>query len=177
MACSPISLVGVGLDCGSVGGLSTVYIIDVQNVKSIDIVGGEVTGMTLTGATFKTYNFRKGNANFTSTGTRSDPNGTLFYSTVLEAKFNKMETSKRTDMAAISAGNTFVVAKDNNGLYWLIGWSSPYLDTYVYGTTVGNTGAAMADANQYTLTLTSETPDLPYQLKSTFVSTFLGLVS
>ena len=175
MACTPISLVGVGLDCGSVGGLSVIYIIDKANVSTVTLnASNEVSGITLvSGTTFKTFNFRKNNANFASTGNRSDENGTLFYTTVLEAKFNKMETAKRTDMAAISAGNTYVIAKDNNGLYWLIGYST--LNTYVFGNTVGNTGAAMADANQYILTLTSDTPELPFQFVSGF--NFTSLVS
>lgn len=167
MSCTPISLVGVGLDCGSVGGLSVVYIADTTDVSTVTIVNGEVSGITMaSGKTFKTFNFRKNNANFTSTGNRSDENGTLFYNTVLEAKFNKMETAKRADMAAITAGNTYVIAKDNNNLYWLIGYST--LNTYVYGNTTANTGAAMADANQYVLTLTTDTPDLPYQLATGF---------
>jgi hypothetical protein len=168
MSCTPITLVGIGLDCGSnVGGLSALYIVDIQDVASVGIAGSEVTGITMaSGKTFKSFKFRKGNASLTSAGTRSDENGTLFYTTTIEAKFNKMETAKRTDLAAIAAGNTLVIAKDQNGLYWLVGYSA--LDTYVFGSASAASGAAMADANQYTLTLTSDTPELPMQVAVAF---------
>lgn len=168
MACTAMTLTGIGLDCGNKGGLAAIYITDTQNVSVVDVSGGEVTGITMasTAVTFKTFSFRKGNANFVSTGNRSDENGTLYYETVLEAKFNKMETAKRTDMQTLSEGNSYVIAKDHNGLYWLIGYST--LSTYVYATSTANTGAGMADPNQFTLTLTSMTPELPYQIASSF---------
>lgn len=175
--CAPITLTGFGLDCGSIGGLSTIYITDRQNVSSVLITGGEVSGITMASSavTFTEFNFKKNNANFVSTGNRSDENGTLYYETVLEAKFNHMETAKRTDMTEIAKGNTLVIAKDQNGLYWFIGWSQPDVNTYVYGNATANTGAAMGDANQYILTLTAMTPELPYQLTTNF--NFTGIVS
>lgn len=180
MTCNPITLVGISLDCGSVGGLSSIYVTDVQNVSSVTIVDGEVTAIAMEDATkFSTFNFRKGNASFSATGNRNDENGTLFYNTVLEAKFNKMETAKRNEMKELTAGNTYVIAKDNNAKYWLIGYGSidntgsDTLETYAFGNTNANTGAAYADANQYVLTLTSDTPQLPYEVDSSIMAALL----
>ena len=173
MSCTPITLNGIGLDCSSVGGLAVVYIADVADVDAVTIASGKVTAITMeAGKTFKGFKFRKNNANYTSTGNRSDENGTLFYSTVLEAKFNKMETAKRTEMSAVAAGNTYVIAKDMNGLYWLIGYST--LETYCHGVVNAATGAAMGDANQYVLTLSSDTPGLPYEVDSSVIAAIVS---
>lgn len=174
MSCTPMSLTGIALDCGNVGGLSVVYITDIANVASVAIVDGEVTGITMvSGATFKTFNFRKGNANWVSTGARDDAAGTSSNSTVVELKFNKMETAKRKDLEALAKGNSYVIAKDNNGLYWLIGYSTT--NSYAAGSLTANTGANLADPNQYTLTLTAECPESPIQIATAFnVSTIVS---
>lgn len=173
MSCTPTTLTGVALDCGSnVGGLSVIYIAHTLDVDSVTISGGKVTAITMkSGKTFKSFKFRKGNANYSTTGTRTDENGTLFYSTTLEAKFNKMETAKRTEMTAVANGNTYVIAKDMNGLYWLIGYST--LETYCSSSVNAATGAAMGDANQYVLTLNSDTPDLPYEADASFIASII----
>lgn len=176
MSCTPTTLTTVALDCGSnVGGLSVIYIAHTLDVDSVTISGGKVTAITMeAGKTFKGFKFRKNNANYTSTGNRSDENGTLFYSTALEAKFNKMETAKRTAMTAVATGNTYVIAKDMNNLYWLIGYST--LETYCSSSVNAATGAAMGDANQYVLTLNSDTPDLPYEVDSSVIAAIVSLI-
>lgn len=174
MSCIPTTLTEVALDCGSnVGGLSVIYIAHTLDVDSVTISGGKVTAITMeSGKTFKSFKFRKGNANYSTTGTRTDENGTLFYSTALEAKFNKMETAKRTAMTAVANGNTYVIAKDMNSLYWLIGYST--LETYCSSAVNAATGAAMGDANQYTLTLNSDTPDLPYEVDASIITAIVS---
>ena len=170
MSCT-ITLSGVALDCANVGGLTGLYIADVADVTGVTITNGEVASLAMaSGKKFKAFKFRKTNANYTTTSTRDDASGTLFYQTVTEAKFNKMETVKRTEMAAIAKGNTLVIAKDANGLYWLIGYSVNG-DGYNYRSVNGASGAAMGDANQYTLTLTADTPELPYQINAAWIAT------
>lgn len=175
MSCNAINLIGATLDCGkNVGGLAAIYVTDIQNVLSVGELAGEITGLTMaSGTTFKTYNFRKGNGTMTPAGTRTDAAGTIYYTTVVEVKFNKMTSALRTELTAIAEGNTLVIAKDNNGIYHLIGHSN--LDTYVYGVVSGASGAAYADPNQFTLTLTSETPDLPKIFASGF--SFASIIS
>lgn len=170
MACSPISLTGIGLDCGSIAGLKEIYIADVQDVTTITLSGDtQVSGITMaTGHTFATYNFKRGNANVVSTGNRNDQNGTYFVENVLTATFNKQETTKRTDLSAISKGNTHVIVKDWNDLYWLLTY-----ETYAYGNVTANTGAALGDANNYVLTLTSQTAELPLEVPAAVITTII----
>lgn len=173
MACTPVTLVGVGLDCGNVGGLSKVYIADVQDVDAVTITSGSVSAITMeAGKTFKTFSFRKGNAVMNITGTRDDAAGTNFVETSIEVSFNKMETAKRTEMQKIATGNTYAIVKDMNGLYWLVGYST--LDTYANGNVSGTSGTNMGDANRYTLTLTAQTPELPLEVASGIISAIVS---
>ena len=114
MSCIPTALTTVSLDCGNnIGGLSKIYIAHTLDVDSVTISGGKVTAIAMeSGKTFAGFKFRKGNANYNITPTRTDENGNIFYNTALEAKFNKMETAKRTAMTAVANGNTYVIAKD-----------------------------------------------------------------
>ena len=164
MACTTYVLSGIPIDCGSIGGLSKLYIAPVADVVSMTIaadgLGDAITAITMaSNKKFKTFNFRKGNANFTSEGSQDDAAGTYFVTTTLTAQFNKMETVKRTEMVALARTNCYVIAKDMNGIYWFIGNGS-----YCIANAAANSGAQRADSNNYTLTITSETNDLPIEV-------------
>ena len=162
MACTSVTLNGIALDCGAgLGGLKTLYIVDVLDLSGTPTVSGStITGITMqSGKKFQKFDFRKGNANFVSTGNTNDQNGTSFVSTVVTANFNKMEAAKRTEMQNIVKASTAVIAVDENGLNWFIGYNS-----YASGSVNANTGSAMGDANNYVLTLTALTAGLPYEV-------------
>lgn len=166
MACVSVTLNGIPLDCGNVGGLKAIYIVDVLDVTGVTVTSGAVTAIGMaSGKKFKKFDFRKGNANFTSTSTRNDANGTVFVDTSLTANFNYMETAKRTEMVNLTKANTYVIAKDNNGKNWFIGY-----DSYAGGAVNANTGAQYGDANNYVLTLTSQTPELPMEVSDVTLS-------
>ena len=166
MTCSAVVLNGTTLDCGNVGGLKEVYLADILDVTGITVSGGTVTAIAMSSTKkFKKFEFRKNNANFTSTSTRSDENGTNFVDTTLSVNFNHMETAKRREMVSLSKANTYAIAKDNNGKYWLIGYNS-----YCTGTASANSGATMGDANNYVLTITSQTDELPIEVVSAAIT-------
>ena len=52
------------------------------------------------------------------------------------------------------------VVKDRNGKYWAIGVENPLEGSA--GT--GETGTAIGDANQYTVTISVEETELPYEI-------------
>lgn len=169
MACLPVSFNGVALDCGNVGGIRTLYIADTLNVDEVTALDGEITAITMkTTEKFKKFEFRKGNANFVSSGNRDDQAGTSFVETVTTASFNHMETAKRKEMQGLSTANTYVIAVDENGKAWFIGYGS-----YNGGTVNANTGAAMSDANNYEVTLTSRTVELPMEVASDVLETII----
>jgi hypothetical protein len=169
MACTSATLNGIALDCGNVGGLKALYIVDILDVTGITVASGKVTAIEMAEAKkFKLFSFRKGNANFASTGNGDDAAGTNFVETVTTAQFNKMETAKRTEMQALVSANTYVIAQDYNGAYWFIGY-----DSYNNALVNAASGAAMADANAYTITLTAQTSELPMEVESTVIATII----
>lgn len=169
MSCIPVSFNGVALDCGNVGGVRTLYIADVLNVDAVTASEGEITAITMKDTEkFKKFEFRKGNANFVSSGSRDDQAGTSFVETVTTASFNHMETAKRKEMQGLATANTYVIAVDENGKAWFIGYGS-----YNGGTVSANTGAALSDANNYEATLTSRTVELPMEVASDVLETVI----
>ena len=160
MACIPTVFNGVALDCGNVGGIRTLYIADVLDVTSMVVTAGAVSAITMnTTKKFKKFEFRKGNAIFVSSGSRNDQAGTNFVTTVTSATFNHMETAKRKEMQGLATANTYVIAVDENGKNWFIGHNS-----YNSGTVNGQTGSVMGDANNYAVTLTAITAELPMEV-------------
>lgn len=171
MACTSVTLNGVTLDCGNVGGLKSVWIVDKLDVSGLTYTSGEISAITMvTSKKFKKFEFRKGNANFVSTSTRNDANGTVFVDTTLTMNFNFMETVKRNDMVALTKANTYVIVKDNNNKFWFIGYDTN-TDGYVGGSVNANSGAAMGDANNYVVTLTAQTAELPLEVVSGVMTT------
>ena len=169
MSCLPVSFSGIALDCGNVGGIKTLYIADVLNVDKVTVTDGEVSAITMKESEkFSKFEFRKGNANFVSSGTRDDSAGTSSVETVTTATFNHMETAKRKEMQGLSRANTYVIAVDYNGKAWFIGYES-----YNSGTVNANTGSAMADANNYEMTLTSSTVELPMEVAEAVLETVI----
>ena len=163
MACNAITLNGVFLDCGNVGGLQKIYISPIDAVSGItEGTGGTVTIAMNDTKKFKEFSFRKGNANFTSEGSQDDTAGTYFVTSTVTAQFNKMETAKRTEMVALTKAQCYVIALDQNGLFWLIGKGS-----YATSNVSAASGAQRADSNNYTLVITSETNELPNEVPVT----------
>lgn len=170
MSCTT-TLLGTALDCGNVGGLSAIYIAPVSDVTAVAVgADGEVTGITMaSGKTFKQFSFRKGNASFTVSGTRDDKNGTYFASTEVSMQFNYMEKTKRTEMVNLANGNVYVIAKDNNGIYWFIG-----KDSYAAANTAGGqSGAEMAEGNFYNVVLSAQTAEIPNTVLSTAITAII----
>lgn len=166
MACTAVTLNGIALDCGNVGGLKKLYITPYTSFNSASLVSDLVTGLALTGSLkFKEFSFRKGNANFVSTGNSDIQAGTNFVDTVVTCQFNKMENSKRTEMVSLVSSPALVIAQDNNDLYWLIG-----KDYYATSVVNGQTGAQMGEGNFYTLTMNAQTPSLPYEVTGSIIS-------
>ena len=78
-----------------------------------------------------------------------------------------MDTTKRIEMNALLLSDVSVIVKDNNGKYWFLGYGEP-VNATAGG---GQTGQAKTDANQYTITLTDESHELPYEVSKTFGET------
>lgn len=159
MNCTSYTLTGLNAGCkDSVGGVAKIWLADSASVTwTID--PSTYTAKPSPTNTFKVYNLRRGAASMTSTLTVNDNAGSYF-STEVTMNIMKMETSKRLEVMAMLMGQSTGVVKDNNGKYWAIGVQHPLEGNA--GT--GETGTAASDANQYTVNISVDEAELPYEI-------------
>jgi len=163
MANNCTTLAGLALDCrDNVGGIDAIYI---QNVATgLTIANNPATGsiavttITVDGnplaadlATMSEYELVKQTGALTETGTFSDENGTVFFTSVATAVFNKMDADKLGELynLAISA-KLCVLVKDNNGRWWIVGNERGAVAT----SSTEDTGTAYGDRNGVTIEFT-----------------------
>lgn len=170
MNCTSYTLTGLNAGCkDSVGGVAKIWLADKSAVQwTIDSSAHTIKPDAT--SSFKVYNLRRGAASMTSTLTVNDNAGSYF-TTEVAIQFLKMETAKRLEVMAMLMGQTTGVVKDNNGKYWAVGINNPLEGTA--GT--GETGTAASDANQYSVTISVDDAELPYEITDS--STLAGLES
>lgn len=171
MACSS-TLTGIALDCANVGGITEVYICKTTDIQTITVTSNVITAITLAsmGEDFKTYRFRKGTSNYSAEASKDEAAGTSFVTANVNMKFSKMDVAKRNEMQALLTDNLYVIVKDNNGIYWFIGYNS-----YVSASSAaGNTGVNRGDANEYSITLTSELNEFPLTVDPTIIASLVA---
>ena len=161
MACTQ-TLSGIQNDCStSMGGIIEAYIANYSDVASVTITTDKVTAITMSdSAKFKKYQFKKGTGSMTSTLNVDPANGVNYVSTDLILVFNRMETLKRIEVAALALGDLAVIVKDSNGLYWYLGKDEPVVST----AGSGETGTARGDGNKYSVTLQDTSSTYPYEI-------------
>lgn len=176
MACNSYSMKGIGLGCKDhTGGIKEVYLIDESNIESVtlDPEKSMIQSISVTSSEkFKTYRFRKGTSNMTSTASSSEENGTFSVQTNIALKFNKMDTAKRMEVMAMCLGSVKGIVKDNNNKYWFVGYDAPISATAA----TGETGTAYADFGGYNVTLTDDSKEFPYELSASCISSLSALI-
>lgn len=159
MNCTSYTLTGLNAGCkDSVGGVAKIWLADQSAVEwavdsSTHTIAPEAT------SAFKVYNLRRGAASMTSTLTVNDNAGSYF-TTEIAMNFLKMETAKRLEVMAMLMGQTTGIVKDMNGKYWAVGVENPLEGS----AGEGSTGTAVSDANQYSVTISVDDPELPYEV-------------
>ena len=167
MACNSITLAGIGLGCkDNMGGIKEVYLIKEDDFASVTVAEGQISEITLAeGASFKTYKFRKGTSQFTSTMTTDEAAGTLSVQTDLALQFSKMETSKRLEIMAMCMDSMKAIVLDSNGKYWLLGYDFPVTASAA----TGQTGTNFGDFGGYNVTLTDNSKEFPYEIPASVI--------
>lgn len=170
MACTQ-TLAGLAKDCSpSMGGIVEVLIANFDDVASKTISTGKISAITMANtAKFKKYSFLKNTGNLVSTYTSDIANGVRYVTSVLTLLFNRMETTKRSEIALLAVSDLAVIVKDSNGVYWYLGYDEPVN----LSAGDGQTGTAKADANRYSVTLQDESRDLPYEVESSVIAGLL----
>lgn len=166
------TLSGIGSSCASnAGGLRQEILVALkEDIDTITVTEGKVTAITLKNTKkFKKYITRKQASSLTSEFTIDDANGVKFCTSSLVANFARMETAKRVEIMALVNSDCVVIVNDANGLYWLLG----YENTVNVTALTAQTGQSATDPNQYAVTLTDISTELPYEVDGTIVS---GLV-
>ena len=171
MACNSITLSGIALDCSNVGGLKKVYLAPLASVIGVTVgTGNTVTTISMADtAKFAQYAFKRGNANFVSTGNKDVKAGTYYVENVLTLQINKQETVKRNEIMNLIDSNPMVIVQDNNDIYWLL----TGIDFGGDANATAQSGAEMAEGNFYTVTVTSQQHQLPYEVESSAITAII----
>lgn len=159
MACS-ITLSGIATDCAkNMGGVKDIWIAPYK-ADAVTVSEDIITAIS-NSTDYKHFHFKRGSASLTKTATIDATNNIHYVVSEVLVNFAKMETTKRIEMNALLLGEVSVIVKDANGIYWYLGYEEPVLATAA----AGQTGQAKADANQYTITLTDESHEFPYEVQ------------
>ena len=156
----------IALDCiNGLGGVKEMYVF-AGTFGGITEVAGEVTNISGNGNFFQFY-LPKDTASFTESINAAPTAGTLFFQPELTAIFQKMDAAKRNQILLLAQNRDLrVVFVDNNDVSWLMGESRGCIIS------AGNaqTGTAVADANQYSITVQGQEPDPAYPLDGTLAN-------
>lgn len=160
---------GYTLDCrDSLGGISEVYFMALQDVASVTESAGVVTTLTKdAGKRFYKYQLVKATSFFNENVASNIQNGTLHYTPELTIILNKLQANTRNEILLLAKNTLVAVVKDNNGKYWMLG------QTRGLDLTGGSaaTGTAEGDRSGYTLTFGGAEPELAPEVSSSVIST------
>ena len=161
MACNQ-ALAGLLQDCeASMGGIREAYIANFSDVTGVTVTEGQITAITMAeSAKFKKYYFKRDTSSFTSTLNVDPANGVNYVSTDIVLLFTRMDTTKRTEVAALSTNELVLIVRDANGKYWYFGHDEPV----VASAGDGQTGTAKSDGNRYSITLQDNAVTWPYEV-------------
>ena len=118
--------------------------------------------------------YRKQSSGLTSEGTFDDANGISFFTNNLALVFARQDVQKRLAIQALALQEDLavIVADSNHEIYFL-----GYDDSVTTTAAGAATGTAATDANQYTITLTDISNELPYMVDPENLKTLLGFTS
>ena len=170
MACTQ-TLAGITRDClPNAGGIKTVWIANASDIDVIDLVAdGIVSGFNMkAGTKFYVYDFSRGTSSLSSTYQVNAENGTRYVQSDLLMVFNRMDTTKRTEILALLGSELVIVVEDNNGKKWVLGVTEggPVIAHPVVGADAdadGLTGTAYGDRNGYSITFHWVSAELPWE--------------
>lgn len=172
MACNTLSGIQLGCD-NNAGGLNKFYIAQFDSVTGVTVVNNVVTNIALSGGTpaFYEFEFNKNSAQFVETGNIDLVNGSSFFTVETTLNIARRDAAKSLAIQSLSAGqqDLLIIVLDSNGNYWLQGRTEG-----ANLTAVGEgSGLAKADGSKYSLTFTSEEPDMMPEVDSAIIAALL----
>jgi hypothetical protein len=152
------------------GGIKKFYIAEWTSAWAYTIASGAVTVSTSGAPTFRSYEQEVESGMFEESIQTNRQNGTLFYEQDITMILLKMQATLRNEIYLVAQNKLFVIARDENDKYWLIGRQrGAMLDPSKAGT-----GTARGDRNGYELKFKGKEA-LPAEEISATVVTALAL--
>ena len=152
------------------GGILEVLLTNREDVASVKAETGKISGITMeASAKFKKYTFARNTGSMTSTYTIDQASGVKYVTTDLVLQFNRMETTKRVEITALSVNDLVAIVKDANGVYWYLGYDEPVNAS----AGDGQTGTARGDANRYSITLQDISKEMPMEVDASVIEGIL----
>ena len=152
------------------GGILEVLLTNREDVASVKAETGKISGITMeASAKFKKYTFARNTGSLTSTYTIDQASGVKYVTTDLVLQFNRMETTKRVEITALSVNDLVAIVKDANGVYWYLGYDEPVNAS----AGDGQTGTARGDANRYSITLQDISKEMPMEVDASVIEGIL----
>ena len=152
------------------GGILEVLLANREDIASVSAETGKISGITMeASAKFKRYTFARNTGSMTSTYTIDQASGVKYVTTDLVLQFNRMETTKRVEITALSVNDLVAIVKDANGVYWYLGYDEPVNAS----AGDGQTGTARGDANRYSITLQDISKEMPMEVDASVIEGLL----
>jgi len=171
MACVTFSG-GIAKDCANnIGGLTKVYLTDFDNIVGYTQSGGTVSSITMASASyFYEFEFNRNSATFTEDLVKSVEAGSALFEQTLTLTIPRRDVSKRNTLSLLTQRDLAVIIKDSNGLFWYPG----QVEGMYLSESTSTSGTAKADANNYSITFTSEEADNAPEVSSSIIAALLG---
>lgn len=180
MALNCPALTEVVADCeNSFGGLDIVGLIDREKIASTTLgTDDEITALTFDDPLvdyFKKMVNTRDVATFSDNGTADTAVGSTMWEHNLVLQFKRRDIAKRNSVKLMAAGQRDIAAlfRDGNGQWWLAGYHPEQDRGLQLASTEQGTGAAPAEKNGYTVTLTQQMREQAYPVDSAIA---LGLL-
>jgi hypothetical protein len=156
MACVSFSG-GISLNCeNNIGGLTKVYLTDLDNISTFTESGGTVSSITMaTASYFYEFEFNRNSATYNEDLTKDIAAGSAFFTQTLTLTIPRRDVVKRNTLSLLTQRDLAVIIKDSNGFYWYPGATE---GMYLSEAT-STSGTAKSDGSNYVLTLIGEELD------------------
>lgn len=175
--CITYALNGVSRSTGcnaGVGGISTLYLINADDVtitlpkiEEGTVATGDLKVESITpkdGKFWYEYSFNPNTGSMTSTFETDETRSYNVFTTEVALQFMGQDSSKRMQIMAMCMNQTVAVVRDANNKYWLLGGNGKVVQA---SAATAVTGVGAKEFNGYTVTLSVEDTQLPYEIDET----------
>lgn len=168
MSCGSLSY-GFDYECNDgLGGIKpgTLLITQWDNITAYTQADGIVTAITQSGSTsFYRYQVRKFIANNNVDGVADPKMGSKSFTSVLNFTLFNMSASKNVNLQLLMGKPLAAIYTDNNGKHFVIGITNGAEALSV----TASTGTDKQDMNGYTINITAEEANLPFEVDQTTI--------